>query len=68
MGKKAKAFFFPGSFFLLPFLLSSQFSQKNAKIRSYSSGFFTISLFIPQDSLPVRRIRSECFPARLPIL
>jgi len=29
MGKKAKAFFFPESHFLFPFLLFSRFSQKN---------------------------------------
>jgi hypothetical protein len=36
MWKKAKAFFFPGSFFLFPLLLFSRFSQKKA---TQSSGF-----------------------------
>jgi hypothetical protein len=31
MGKKANAFFFPESYFLFPFLLSSRFSQKNKR-------------------------------------
>jgi hypothetical protein len=41
MWKKAKAFFFPGSHFLFPFLLSSRFSQKRRPERSPFSYFST---------------------------